>query len=386
MSLLTPFIPKRAASISLSHSKKKLSVWAEDYERKNNEIFCNRRIVSNAARAERRPVHEEKDAERKKAIAEIFHASENGEALVRNLNQAGFQISQDKRIIITDESGATYSLAREVGVKAKELRAKLDGVDLPEFVQPRQETPADRKKNYRRPAHKHSDENRQQRLATAANQNRPKDREAEFQYADRDQQNRDWEESIIDAAIAASDATRPKQPQTPDPVSPLRKNALQDRQLDELGEFTDKNVRMRLHQEAEHADRYSPMRRQLNEEIRCLEEPLTNSSPMRLWWLKLTNQISKTPELDLENKQKTLRNMEMRQLEEKGALEATIRSERQGLEARQYRERRTLQPSAPNSFKAESRATYHRSPDELKRDVEAPWDSDDDDGGPSLDL
>ena len=90
-------------------------------------------------------------------------------------------------------------------------------------------------------------------------------------------------------------------PETSSP-GPATLNAIQDRHFDEIGRFHTERYHARERMLADFDRRFGERERQLQREIDERQELLNNSGPARLLWLKLTRQIPKDPQRDLDAK------------------------------------------------------------------------------------
>lgn len=82
----------------------------------------------------------------------------------------------------------------------------------------------------------------------------------------------------------------------------------------------------------------------MRHEIGHLDEALTNSGPVRRFWLKLTRQIPRNAEEELEKKRRTLENIEWRRSEAEQELDRQVEQRREAIEARQRTGREALRP------------------------------------------
>ena len=382
--------PETGKANRLSFSRKKLSEWAEDYERQHGKIYCDQRVENNAKRQQGEYVkYREPEVDLKTQITELYRRSDSGAAFQASLAELGFTLAQGKRIVLIDAEGKIYSLSRQIdGVKAKDLRARLDGLDLPEVEAVTvRETAADRTHDSEQPI-----------------EVQETDDEAPTEAVDRDQQDRDWNESIIDAAIAHDEIQRnarggddiqsgdsrthvPERPKKPNRLrkefplparpqpSPHRINALQDRHHVELSRFYEEYSQARSRLNANLESQYGAHERELRYEADRLQSVLDNSGPMRLWWLKLTNQIPADAEEELNNKRLSLENIEWRRREAEQALERDVQQRRQAIESRHRTEREELRPEPDRAHVQDCRAGPELSPGQ---------ESPDEDHGPSL--
>ncbi|MEP7355317.1 MAG: relaxase/mobilization nuclease domain-containing protein [Acidobacteriota bacterium] len=289
--------PETGKANQASFSKKRLSKWAQEYEREHGKIYCNKRIENNEKREQGEKVkHEEPELSLKSRITKLYQESDSGAAFQTALAEHGFKLAQGKKLLLIDSNGNVHSLSRQIdGTKEKQVRAKLADLKLPDVDSARKQ-PASTTQNQEADNKKTSDQCAE-----------GKQLEEELEYFDRDEQNRDWQESIIDAAIRDSDRPSvPKKPPStarpdaPPPqkrkpdrrnqlkelflqpaarsASPSELNRLQNHHLSELGSFYTQTTHARLSL-AQKLDReYGDQERTLRGDIAHLDNVLTNSS------------------------------------------------------------------------------------------------------------
>jgi hypothetical protein len=95
---------------------------------------------------------------------------------------------------------------------------------------------------------------------------------------------------------------------------------------------------------------------------------------LRLSWLKLTGQVPRNAEEDLQNKRLTLENIEWRKDEANQALEYDAEQRRRAIEQRHQKEREELQPRTVQQAARDEPEPGHALPDM------------DEDFGPSFDY
>jgi hypothetical protein len=385
--------PETGQVNTLSFSKLKLSKWAEEYEREHGKIYCEERVENNERREEEYVKYREPELEFRAQITELYHASDSGAAFQEALAQAGYKLAQGKRIVVIDAAGKIHSLSRQIeGVKAKDIRAKLADLPLPLLADARGEAGAELKPDEAKrkpkadqseegPAPRAKDEQPKKAVEAKTDDKQPQ-RPSEPEYLDRDAQDRAWQESIMDAALthepvenpAGPPPTKRRQPRT---LSPGELNAIQDRQLAELGQFYDENMRAKQQLAGTLEKQHGEHERKLRAEAEHLDQVLRNSSRIRTLWLKVTGQISKTAEEDLRTMRKTLANIEWRQSEARGGLEADIARRREEIQARHERERHAAQYEQTTAPARESERPF----EEVSEDPDL-----DEDLGPSLEY
>lgn len=289
--------PENGKVRQLGYSRKKLSEWAEEYERENGKIYCEQRVENNKRRAKKEQGvrYQDPEFEQKALITQLYHASDSGKAFQAALEAAGYKLAQGKRIVLIDRDGKMHSLSRQIeGVKAKAIREKLADLQLPEAGQIRgdQDGGSEKQKQPKREA--------------------PRQRSAE---ADNDQ---------------------------PSAPPPKRINRVQDRQLDELGAFYTESQRKRLKLNETLENQYGEHERKLMKEVSELEKTLQDKR--RTWILRASG---RDPTKDLENARRSLQNIEQRKTEMQRALEREINERGEFLKNQHEQERGQFQTSPP---------------------------------------
>ncbi len=381
--------PETGKASSLSYSRIKLSKWAENYERERGKIYCDQRVENNARREKGEKVkYREPQLDLKARITKLYNEAESAEEFQAALGEQGFTLAQGKRIVLIDRDGAIHSLYRQIeGAKAKDIKAKLAGLDLPlvDDARGQIEKASGERNEQAKQESKQQPEEQGQEPPRQAGEN------VEPVCFDRDRQDREWQESIIEAAIKAEQekGEEPPAPAAAPPhpsASPQLINALQDRHHAELGRFYTENTQARLKLDFTLDQQYGAHERQLRSEIAHLENVLNNSGWFRLFCLKLTGQVPRNPEEHLDNMRKTLENVEWRKEEAQQGLEAGIARNRQEIEARQMMERQQLQPAAGEALQSEPMQPEptHDSVQISDNPGDSPGDQDED-FGPSFD-
>ncbi len=316
--------PETGKVNNLPYSRKKLSEWAEAYEREHGKIYCAERVENNARRAEGEYVkHQQPEHDLKARVSELYRQSDSGAAFQAGLKELGLTLAQGNRLVLIDGEGNIHSLSRQIdGAKAKEVRAKLADLKLPDVdtVRAQQAPAAEPEPSEAEP---------------------PVAEPTSAEHIDRDQQDQEWQESIIDTGIAHDASPRPQPPQLPprrEVPSHLLK-ALQDRHLAELGQFYNECSQARHKLAATMEKQYGAHERQLRHDIAHLENTLKNSGPIRRWWLTITKQIPKNADQELENMRLTLGNIEWRKSEAHQAVTHQTEIGRHDIETKHEQER-----------------------------------------------
>lgn len=133
--------PEHGKTHTLQYSRKRLSEWAEAYERENGKIYCEQRVENNRRRKEGEYVkYQDPELDQKAILAKLYQGADNGPALQAALTEAGYTLAQGKRIVLIDREGKLHNLARQLdGVKEKDVRARLEGMTLPDVDEVRKQ-------------------------------------------------------------------------------------------------------------------------------------------------------------------------------------------------------------------------------------------------------
>jgi hypothetical protein len=105
----------------LKYTKRKLSEFAYQLERKEGKMYCPQR-QENRSKRERG----EKTKHVEPAVAEAWQLSNSGDEFISKLEDRGYQLAQGRKcIVIVDQKGKPSNAARALGLKAKEFRSRL---------------------------------------------------------------------------------------------------------------------------------------------------------------------------------------------------------------------------------------------------------------------
>jgi hypothetical protein len=309
---------------AVSHAKLASSKWAEAMERDDGKIYCEQRVENNRQRDEGEFTrYRDPELDLAAHITTLYHAADSGKAFQSALKEAGFSLAQGKRLVLIDRDGKMHSLSRQIkGVSAKAIRAKLADLELPDAGEARGSAGGREKE-------------------PQAQQQKP------APVIDRDWQDRRWQEAIIDAAIK-SEAARPAKGERPPRSSPSLSsalNALQGRQLAELGHFYAESQEARDKVEARLEKTYGDFERKLKRDMAALEQKIEAAGPVRKAWLKLTKKLPRDPAAELDGMRGSLENIAWRKTEAREAVEKKISERRQAIETRQSREKNELKNS-----------------------------------------
>jgi hypothetical protein len=158
---------------------------------------------------------------------------------------------------------------------------------------------------------------------------------------DRDQQDREWQEALIDAALAHKPAQGRGSSEGRAPSSE-RINAVQDRQHAELGKFYAESQQAREALAADLKRQYGDHEKQLREDIAQREET-TQAKGVRRFWLKVTGRLDRETE-ELDGLRRGFQNIEWRKSEASQTLENRLRQEHEAIRDRHTLERLAVTP------------------------------------------
>ena len=355
--------PETGKAHSLSYSRLKLSEWAESYEREHGKIYCDQRVENNAKRQQGEYVkHQETEVDLKAQITQLYQQADCGAAFQAGLADLGYTLAQGKRPVLIDREGKIHSLYRQIdGAKAGDVKARLADLELPDVdeVRGQSEETAGTEQGTDRVAEEPEREDRPQAVIE-------ENADPEAELFDRDQQDREWQESIIDAALQADQAkakthaprTQPKPAYRPSP-SPLQLSAMQDRHHAELRQFYTDNTQARQRLQQRLDQQYGEHERTLREEAEHLDNALANTGSVLRFWLKLTGQIPRDAEDELQNHRRTIENIEWRRSEAEQALEHESELQRVQMFERHRIERDALSSTAQHRPVQRDRSASH---------------------------
>jgi hypothetical protein len=323
--------PETGRSNSVRYSKERLSRWAQAYEQEHG-IHCEQRIANNAKRADatnkgarKQHLYKEKQLDLKAEIAQRYKEAADGHAFKASMEELGFTLAAGKRIVLIGPDGKTHSLSRQLeGVKAAAVRKKLKGLMLPTIDEARQKAAAaplkDKNKETSESDHREAAKKTEDPTPSAP-------RYESSDYFDRDQQQRDFDERIIDAGIlnGRAEARRERRGQRRSDLLRL----LQDRHIEERGQLSDRHNQARLALEVRLDAQYGTNARVLEKEIGGLERALRGRF--------VALRASKTHAL--EQARKSAATITQRREEAMSALSLQIAREREAFEERAEYER-----------------------------------------------
>jgi len=368
--------PETGKAHSLSYSKTKLSDWAENYERENGKIYCDQRVENNQKRQQGEYVkYREPEVDLKTEITELYRQSDSGAAFQAGLSEMGYTLARGKRIVLIDQEGTIHSLYRQIeGAKAAEIKSRLGDIELPDLEGARGQ--AESVGEAAKP------EQKTEAPTTGPTERNPKSQPEVF---DRDQQDRDWQESIIDAAIEHADnQSAPRQRplpapdgpiataragaldrrsrhQDPDkaklqklfplpthvPPTPAQKNLLMERQADERLALYSEHLRRRRENEALLDRTFRNKEAHLQEQVNDLEHTLSSTNGLQRWWMQLTNKLPNAPEKELADLREQLAETKEQIRTTQDDFEQRVSNREQSLRIRHEQEQRALEPRSP---------------------------------------
>lgn len=357
--------------------KRRSQQWALDYEREHG-IHCQRRVDNALKREHGEPVkYRDTKQDYADKITRAYYASDNGKAFIHALKEEGLELGKarrgDRNYVIVDDRGDIQKLSRQLQIeekgklKTQAIQALLSDIDF------------ERIKDADTLSHdiKTRDTNQPMKEPT----NRPDDTFSE--HWDRDQENREWDESIIDAGIKADtqrskdhlkQSEKPTKQRGPDPADRSHQWAqnLKDhaknighhdksfaRELDSSRDMDARHDRSRLRLEETLKQTYTR-----EEQEQLLSDAQDYARKSDTFFGHLTGRHKAALE-EAEAYQKNLDNITQREQEQRGALEAQISAER---EQSGYRREPSSSVQPPGGFAEELDKT--RLADEL-RDKEA---------------
>jgi hypothetical protein len=337
--------PETGRSAQIKYPKKALSAWAQEYELKHG-IYCEQRLENSKRRTKSKQSVLAKDFERsrrptfdlKDELTRRYQAAENGTEFQKSVEELGFRLARGKRVVLVGPDGKTYSVSRQLdGIGAADVRKKLADLDLPP-VETLSRT--DRSRGGRDDQSKGSPARPQAEDAQDVSKEEPRpaaqdEPRREPVYVDRDEQNANWQDSIVEAAIRHQKGE----------VRNHLLNRLQDSHLDEWGRFFEETQIKRLRLEQVLEGQYGKHERQLRQQIADEERQLAKA-PKRVQWYhtgvwRLQEQLA--------NDRSTLASIGQRRAEAVGALNFESLERRQVIEERQAGERRRV----PSDFSPE---------------------------------
>lgn len=232
---------------SLPYSKLKSSRYAQTFEQAAGKVYCPERVENNRRRDRGKTEPVKAKEELKATVAGLYVRSDSGRAFEAALRVVGLSLAKGKKLVVIDAEGDVHSLARLIdGATEKALAARLSGLSLPSVQsvqEKRKDTP----------------------LAQP------------IQVFDRDRDDRDWQEAVIDAGIAhaakktASQPTPTKDWQTVwQPPSQEERNTLKTRHLEERAALREKTVRDKDALSASLVQAYGVHERELRRDIASL--------------------------------------------------------------------------------------------------------------------
>lgn len=212
--------PETGKTARVSHDQLKLSKWAEEYEIKTGQVYCNDRVENNRKREELAQQksdnqektqsaivkHREKRNLRADLVQSLYQRSDSGQAFRSALEENDLTLAKGDRrgFVLVDNNGDVFSLSRQLkGQRASDIKARLADIDN------------------LRDAKVLSDERK---------------------YFDRDQYETDRQKSIVDNAIK-SDIKKSKSKSKSQEISGLILSEIQDKMMNARIEYDRKSDR-----------------------------------------------------------------------------------------------------------------------------------------------
>lgn len=113
---------------NLKNTKRKLSKFALNYERKEGKVYCPQRERNHARREAG-----EKVKYCDPVIEAAWRESIDGRGFMNTLKVSGYQLAQGRRILVVDPHGNIINPARDLGIKVKDFKAQMKDLDLREI-------------------------------------------------------------------------------------------------------------------------------------------------------------------------------------------------------------------------------------------------------------
>lgn len=108
----------------LKNTKRKLSKFALNHERKEGKVYCSKREENHARReAGKKTKHCDP------VIADAWQSSSSGAEFIAAMSQHGYQLAKGRRIVIVDPHGNVINPARELGMKSKKFMSRIDDLN-----------------------------------------------------------------------------------------------------------------------------------------------------------------------------------------------------------------------------------------------------------------
>jgi len=108
----------------LKNTKRKLSKFALNHERKEGKVYCPEREINNANYEMGK-----KTKHCDPVIAQAWQQSSNGAAFVSILKAHGYQLAKGRRIVVVDPHGNVINPVRELSIKSKEFAVRIMDLD-----------------------------------------------------------------------------------------------------------------------------------------------------------------------------------------------------------------------------------------------------------------
>jgi len=110
----------------LKYTKRKLSEFALNYERKEGKMYCPAREKNHVRRKQG---HSTKHGD--PILTEAWHGTVNGMDFIEKLKSKGYCLAKGRRLVVVTAQGKVLNPARELGIRVKEFSEQFGEVDLP---------------------------------------------------------------------------------------------------------------------------------------------------------------------------------------------------------------------------------------------------------------
>lgn len=294
--------PDTGKTARVSHDQLKLSKWAEEYEIKTGQVYCNDRVENNRKREELAQQksdtqektqsaivkHREKRNIRADLVQSLYERSDSGQAFRSALEENDLTLAKGDRrgFVLVDNNGDIFSLSRQLkGQRASDIKSRLGDI---------------------------------QDLLDA------KTLSDERMYFDRDQYEIDRQKEIVDNAIISDKDKRSEDKE--EEKDTMRSTAHKpeifsnDSLFKELDKTRDLGVvRLKYKEKLENFYNFKKMRAEIKEK----ESKLANSSNVFGW----RSSKIKALQNDIQNMKKSLSHAEARYNEQMGGMDKRIENE-----------------------------------------------------------
>lgn len=319
--------PEHGKTHTLQYSRKRLSTWAEQYEREHSQkIYCEQRVENNQRRKEGERVrYQDPELDQKAILTKLYQKAENGQAFLASATEAGFTVAQGKRLVLLDREGKIHNLARQIeGGREKEMRAFLHGLELPLVDDARKRQEEERGKQALQP--KTAESEKSEHRQPVQERDSQEDRRGEAG------------DSRSQTGAQAPAQGRPEGRQGAPDFAIL--NRMQNRQRDEVSQFLwEETAAARAQLDRDLERLYGEKTREAQREIDRLTQAAKEYGQSK----HVTHLVESTMEMRLASLQYALAEAEARQQTARQALENTLQERAEALQMRHAQEREALQ-------------------------------------------